>query len=852
MKFVKYFLILAMCCIVLGAASIYGLYKYIEPQLPDVATLKDVRLQTPMQVYSAEGDLIAQYGEKRRIPLTLSQIPPEMVHAFIATEDSRFYEHHGVDPVGIIRAASVALVSGHASQGASTITQQLARNFFLSPERTLMRKIKEAFLAIRIEQLLTKDEILELYLNKIYLGYRAYGVGAAAHVYFGKEVSQLTLGEMAVIAGLPKAPSTFNPLYSHDRALARRNVVLARMLDENYITQQQYQQARGETLEADYHAPTIAFSAPYLTEMVRQEMVHRYGENAYNDGYKVYTTITKKNQLAAQEAVRNNVLAYDMRHGYRGPANVLWRTGEPAWEQKRILDSLKSLPVYGPLFPAVVTAAQADQATALMANGDSITLPMAGIRWARAFKSDNVQGPTPKRATDVLQTGQQIWVRKVDEAWWLAQVPDVNSALVSLNPADGAVKALVGGFDFNQSKFNRATQALRQVGSNIKPFLYTAAMDKGLTLATILNDLPISRWDAGAGTDWRPKNSPPVYDGPIRLRQGLGQSKNVVMVRAMRAMGVDYAAEYLQRFGFPAQNIVHSESLALGSASFTPLQLVRGYAVIANGGFLVDPYFISKIEDMGGNTVFEVKPKVACPTCNLPVIYGDTQRSAVLSDDNVENVAVSQSPNANATVPMPQLEQVSPGQSAPDAGQQYAPHVISTPLAFLIHDALNSNIFGEPGWMGTGWRAGRDLQRHDIGGKTGTTNSSKDAWFSGYGPETVTSVWIGFDDHRRDLGRSSASGAIPDQIAGAEGGAKSAQPAWDEYMKAALEGMPEQPLAPPPGIVSVTIDKRTGKLADGGAGSRPEYFIDGTQPTEHAVHDVGTTLTDNGQTHELF
>lgn len=624
MKFVKYLLILAVCCIVLGAASIFGLYKYVEPQLPDVATLKDVRLQIPMQVYSADGELIAQYGEKRRIPLKLDQIPPVMVHAFIATEDSRFYDHHGVDPVGIFRAASIALVSGHASQGASTITQQLARNFFLSPERTLMRKIKEAFLAVRIEQMLTKDEILELYLNKIYLGYRAYGVGAAAQVYFGKDVSQLTLSEMATIAGLPKAPSTFNPLYSHDRAVARRNVVLSRMLDEHYITQAQYDQARSEDLVANYHAPEISFSAPYLSEMVRQEMIKRYGENAYTDGYKVYTTVTKRLQLAAQESVRNNVLAYDMRHGYRGPSNVLWKVGEAAWDRKQIVDSLKNLPNYGPLAPAVITAANPQEATAMLADGSSIALPMATMRWARPYRSDIQQGPTPKRVTDVVQTGQQVWVRKVNEAWWLSQVPDVNSALVSINPNDGAVKALVGGFDFNQSKFNRVTQALRQVGSNIKPFLYTAAMDKGLTLATILNDLPITRWDAGAGTDWRPKNSPPTYDGPIRLRQGLGQSKNVVMVRAMRAMGVDYAAEYLQRFGFPAQNIVHTESLALGSASFTPMQLVRGYAVLANGGYLVDPYFITKIEDDNGNTVFEAKPKVVCGSCNLPVIYGDT------------------------------------------------------------------------------------------------------------------------------------------------------------------------------------------------------------------------------------
>lgn len=850
MKFVKYLFILAVCCILLGAGSIYGLYKYIEPQLPDVATLRDVRLQIPMQVYSADGELMAQYGEKRRIPLTLNQIPPVMVKAFIATEDSRFYEHHGVDPVGIFRAASIALFSGHASQGASTITQQLARNFFLSPEKTLIRKIKEVFLAIRIEQLLSKDEILELYLNKIYLGYRAYGVGAAAQVYFGKPVEQLTLSEMATIAGLPKAPSTFNPLYSLDRATARRNVVLSRMLSEGYISQSEYNQARNDVIDANYHAPEIAFSAPYLTEMVRQEMVNRYGDKAYEDGYRVYTTVTRKVQQAAQDAVRNNVMDYDMRHGYRGPSNVLWKVGESAWDSKKITSTLKALPTYGPLLPAVVTQADPQEAVATLADGTSVSLRMEGIRWARPYRSDTLQGATPRKVTDAVQTGQQIWVRKVGDAWWLAQVPDVNSALVSINPQNGAVLALVGGFDFNQSKFNRATQALRQVGSNIKPFLYTAAMDKGLTLASILNDVPISRWDAGAGSDWQPKNSPAEYAGPIRLRKGLGQSKNVVMVRAMRAMGVDYAAEYLQRFGFPAQNIVRTESLALGSASFTPLQVARGYSVMANGGFLIDPYFISKIENDQGGVLFEAKPKIACAECDIPVIYGNTPKSDVLENKDMEDPAVSQE-QPNGVVPQPQLEQANQALVAQTGAQEYAPHVINTPLSFLIKSALNTNIFGEPGWQGTGWRAGRDLQRHDIGGKTGTTNSSKDAWFSGYGPGVVTSVWIGFDDHRRDLGRTTASGAIKDQISGYEGGAKSAQPAWDAYMKSVLEGVPEQPLTPPPGVVTVNIDRSTGQLANGG-NSREEYFIEGTQPTTQAVHEVGTEIIDNGETHELF
>ncbi|MDE1484240.1 peptidoglycan glycosyltransferase/peptidoglycan DD-transpeptidase MrcA [Xenorhabdus bovienii] len=842
MKFIKYFLILVVVCILLGTASIFGLYKYIEPQLPDVATLKDVRLQTQMQVYSADGELMAQYGEKRRLPLTLSEMPPLMVKAFIATEDSRFYEHHGVDPIGVIRAVSVMMTSGHASQGASTITQQLARNFFLSREKTLIRKAKEAFLAIKIEQLLTKDEILELYLNKIYLGNRAYGVGAAANVYFGKNANELTLSEMAMIAGLPKAPSTFNPLYSYDRAVSRRNVVLVRMLEEGYITQQQYNEARSEKLVARYHSPQIVFSAPYLTEMVRQEMINRYGENAYTDGYKIYTTITRKVQLAAVDAVRANVIDYDMRHGYRGAQEVLWTISQSAWSQGQIVDKLKTLPKYGPLLPAVVMKSSATQAEAMLVDGSKVELTMAGVRWARQFKSDSLQGAAPRSVNEVIRAGEQIWVRKVNDTWWLAQLPQVNAALVSLNPMNGEVEALVGGFDFELSKFNRVTQSLRQVGSNIKPFLYTAAMDKGLTLASMFNDVPISRWDAGAGTDWRPKNSPPTYDGPIRLRQGLGQSKNVVMVRAMRAMGVDYAADYLRRFGLPGENVVRTESMALGSPSFTPMQMVRGYAVMANGGYLVDPYFITKIENDEGKVLFEAKPKLACPQCeNIPVIYGDTARSIELSEDSIENVTHS-NVTQNSTQPQSELERAPVNTNNDD--QQYAPHVISTPLAFLIHDALNTNVFGEPGWMATGWRSARDLKRRDIGGKTGTTNSSKDAWFSGYGPDMVATVWIGFDEHSRALGRTPA-------LKG-EGGAKSAQPIWNDFMKVALEGVPVKVMEPPAGIVSVTIDRATGKLSNGGGNTRKEYFIEGTQPTEYAVPEAGTTVTENGESQELF
>lgn len=814
------------------------MYKYVEGELPDVATMKDIRLQIPMQVYSADNELIAQYGEKRRIPLPLAEIPPLMVKAFIATEDSRFYDHHGIDPIGIFRAVSVMASSGHASQGASTITQQLARNFYLSPEKTLMRKAKEAFLAIRIEQLFSKDEIMELYLNKIYLGNRAYGVGAAAYVYFGKTVDELTLSEMAMIAGLPKAPSTFNPLYSYDRAINRRNVVLSRMLEEKYITKDQYEQARNEKIVASYHAPKIDFSAPYLAEMARQTLYDKYGEDAYTDGYKVYTTVIRKDQEAATDAVRNNLIDYDTRHGYRGPAEVLWKPTETAWVSEKIIEKLKKSPVYGPLMPGVVLSATGSEAKVMLADGSKIDITMTGVRWARKFISDTQQGASPRAVNAVVQVGEQIWVRKVKDNWWLGQVPDVNAAFVALNPNDGAIIALVGGFDFNMSEFNRVTQSLRQVGSNIKPFLYTAAMDKGLTLSSLLNDVPISRWDAGAGSDWRPKNSPPRYDGPIRLRQGLGQSKNVVMVRAMRAMGVDYAADYLMRFGFPRENINRTEALALGAPSFTPMQMVRGYAVMVNGGYLVDPYYILKIENHNDEVIFEANPKLACPDCtNIPVVYGDTERTIEMKgidDESTEEVTQS---GRNVVNQEPTMEVATSGDENVSSVPQYAPHVISTPLAFLIRDAMMTNIYGEPGWSGTGWRAARDLGgRRDIGGKTGTTNSSKDAWFSGYGPDVVASAWIGFDDNRRTLGRGEA-------------GAKSAQPMWDDFMKSILTGVPVKMMKPPKGVISVSIDSRTGKLGS----SRREYFIEGTEPKEYSVQEVGTTIsTEGGLSQELF
>lgn len=887
MKFLKYFIVFVIVCFFLGLASIYGMYKYVAPELPDVATIRDVRLQTPMQVFSADDKLIAQFGEQRRIPLEHEQIPDMMVKAFIATEDSRFYEHHGIDPVGIARAVVTIVKSGgHRKEGASTITQQLARNYFLTPERTLMRKIREAFLAIKIEQEFEKDEILELYVNKIFLGYRAYGVGAAAYVYFGKEAKDLTLSEIAVIAGLPKAPSNYNPLSSPQQAKKRRDTVLFRMLSENYITQAQFDEAMNEPIVASYHEPAIDFSAPYLAEMVRQEMVRQFGEeSAYSDGFKVYTTISKNHQLAATAALQNNVMEYEERHGYRGAFATLWKPDETALDETAIIAELKKHPQYGPLRSAVVLTTKGSDATALLRNGEKVELTFDNVKWGHAryngrWKTLNTKS---RAINEVIKEGQAIWLRSTDKGWRLAQVPQVNSAIVSVNPQNGALQALVGGFDFNLSKFNRVTQSIRQAGSSIKPFIYAAALDKGMTLATILNDLPITRYINGS-ENWSPKNSPNVYEGPLRLRVGIGKSKNVMIVRAMRAIGVNYAADYLERFGFVSRRIERTESLSLGAATVTPLQMARGYAVFSNGGYLVEPYFIERIEDVNGKVLFEAKPKEACQdnTCDTPVIYGEVERSELLLG-HLEDVTVAEQEEAQESgvivskdasvneegilegpdlaqsqvttqaVPeemllpeitlMPMNHDVVANVDAIDAETTiYAPHVISREIAFLMSDALRTNIFGEAGggWLGTGWRA-RTLERPDIGGKTGTTNQMKDAWFVGYAPGNVAAVWVGFDDHRKGLGSGEA-------------GAQTAEPAWINFMTAALKDVPVVKPVVPEGISEVTIDMRTGKLSNGGPGSKKEYFIKGTEPTVRVVHEVGTQLLDKstGQSIELF
>ena len=835
MRIAKLILSTLFTICILGLVAGGVLYFHLKSSLPSVESLKTVELQQPMQIYTADGKLIGEVGEQRRIPVKLENVPQRLQDAFLATEDSRFYEHHGLDPVGIARAIFVAVNNGGASQGASTITQQLARNFFLTPEKTIIRKAREAVLAIEIENALSKQEILELYLNKIFLGYRSYGVAAAAQTYFGKNLDELTLSEMAVIAGLPKAPSTMNPLYSPKRAEERRNVVLSRMLDENKITKAEYDAAIKEPIVASYHGAKFEFRADYVTEMVRQEMVKRFGEeDAYTKGYKVFTTVLSKDQAEAQKAVRNNLIDYDMRHGWRGGA-PLWKKGEAVWDNERIVAFLKKLPDSEPFIPAAVTALGKNGAELLLANNETMTLSSNAMRWA---------GKSP------VKVGEQIWIRKRDNGEWvLGQIPAANSALVSLNSDNGAIEAMVGGFSYEQSKFNRATQSLVQVGSSIKPFIYAAALEKGLTLSSVLQDSPISIQKPGQPL-WQPKNSPDRYDGPMRLRVGLGQSKNMIAIRALQTAGIDFTAEFLQRFGFKRDQYFASEALALGAASFTPLEMARAYAVFDNGGFLIDPYLIEKIQDNTGKDLFIANPKIACITCNdIPVIYGETKDKIdgfkdVAEVANPDNLKSAQGNNNTDTeegdqqpenVPdLPELQTSALNDGSVDlmadakdgaAKQEYAPRVISGELAFLIRSALNTAIYGEQGlsWKGTSWRIAQSIKRSDIGGKTGTTNSAKVAWYAGFGANLVTTTYVGFDDNKRVLGRGEA-------------GAKTAMPAWVAYMKAALSDVPERQLALPPNIMEKTIDSNSGLLSEGGG--RKEYFIVGTEPKRTYIAEM--------------
>lgn len=681
------------------------LYLYLESQLPNVDSLKTVQLQVPLQIFSKEGLLIQEYGEKKRIPVTYDEIPQTLVHALIATEDQRFFEHPGVDIMGLGRAAVRMVKTGTKSQGGSTITMQVARNFFLTRKKTFLRKFNEIMLAIKIDRELSKEKILELYLNRIYLGNRAYGVGAAAMVYYGKQLKDLNLAELAMIAGLPQAPSTQNPIANPLAAKKRRDHVLERLLEEHYINEEQYQNAINQPITAKYHGTDIKVSAPYVAEMIRQSLYDNFGPDAYTKGYKVYTTIDGNLQNAADEVVEKNLIAYDHRHGYRGPVATI---GEQDSKSLTIIHkSLEKYPTLNNLVPAVITEVHEKEATAIVQNGHSAQIPWSGLSWARPALKNGWVGKSPVKAAQIVAVGDIVYVHSTKEHWELAQIPEAESAMVALNPKNGAIEVLVGGFNFQKSKFNRATQSSRQPGSSFKPFVYAAALNNGYSLATLINDAPIVVDDPSQPNLWRPHNVNLKFNGPTRLKQALVQSKNLVSIRILDDIGINYTIDFLTRFGFNKKLLPKGLSLALGSLSISPMDLTAAYAVFANGGYKVEPFLIDRITDKDGKILLQAKPSVVCNNC----------------DANVDHSTL-------------------------------APRVIPEDITYLMNSALKDVI-----QHGTA-RAARVLNRQDIAGKTGTTNDQVDSWFAGFNSDLVVTTWIGFDNPK-SLHEYAAGLALP-------------------------------------------------------------------------------------------
>lgn len=763
-------------------AVIATAYLIYSPQLPPVSSLRDVQLQTPLKVYSREGQLIALFGEKRRIPLHYQELPQTMVDAFLAAEDDRFFEHPGVDYQGLLRAVINLALTGQKAQGGSTITMQLARNFFLTPERTYTRKIKEILLALRIEDELTKQEILELYLNKIYLGQRAYGVGAAAEVYYGKSVDELSLEQIAMIAGLPKAPSKFNPISNLERAAARRDYVLGRMLELEKITQEEYLTAIATPVEAKRYAVKIEVNAPYIGEMVRAHMIELYGDNAYSAGYNVYTTIEASKQRAAEDAVQSGVIAYDLRHGYGGPEGSI--PVDRLNDVQVLAELVANMPEVGGLKPGVV--AEIKEGTAIVALAkEIIQLDLSGVQWARQYKTQNSMGPKIKAITDVLKVGDIIRVVNTAKGWQLRQIPKVSSALVSLQPEDGAILALTGGFDFYASKFNRVTQARRQPGSSFKPFIYSAAIEAGFTPASVINDAPLVFEDQVTEDSWRPQNYSGKFFGPTRMRLALTKSRNMVSIRLLRDIGRKFAIDYAGKFGFDTERLPKDLTLALGSGAVEPLTLANAYAVLANGGYKVDAYFIDRIEGPDDEVLFRANPVRVC-------------------DEECTRLATEISVHAEERAELGLTESI----GSENAEIRIAPRVISESNAYQIDSMLKDVIK-----FGTGQRA-LTLNRKDLAGKTGTTNDQHDAWFAGYHPHVTTVVWMGFDENR-PLGRNEVGGVA-------------ALPIWIDYMRVALQGEPLIERALPQDMVILRVDPDTGAIVDqeSGYGIEEAFHID--------------------------
>ncbi len=819
-RFFRIILLLLVLGIFSSAALVTGIYFYLKPELPSMEALRDIRFQIPLRVYTQDEKLIAEFGEKRRTPIKYNEVPDKFVKAVLAAEDSDFFKHSGVDIKGLTRAVKLMVQNKGSIKGGggSTITMQLTRALFLNKERKFKRKFKEIILAIQLENELTKEEILELYLNEIYLGKRAYGIQAAAQVYYNKKIDELSLAQLAMIAGLPKAPAANNPVNNPERALERRNWILGRMLELNFITKEQHLEATLEPLTEKDYGQANEISAPYVAEMIRKELFDQFGESIYTEGYKAYATIHSNTQLAANKALELGVHQYDERHGYRGvikhvELEALATLADNFSQQKHQIPELqktlalrnlttqkahetyseeqaellfirnllsqlnidfsayfKQIPASANLHSALTLLVDDESASSilLLENGTLVKASAENILWAAPFVTRNTVGKVPEKISQVLKSGDVVYLRRNQpDSWRLAQIPEVQSAIIALDPQNGAVLALVGGYDHNDSKFNRAVQGGRQAGSSFKPFIYTKALESGFTAASIVNDAPVVFEDSALEGKWKPGNSGGRFYGPMRFRQALYLSRNLVSIRILSTLGVQPTIDSMERFGFEKNQLPANLSLSLGSASLNPMQVATGFSSFANGGYKISPYILDELRDSQDHIIFKANPATVCRQCD-----------AAEDSENSESISESKSGSESEQTPI------------------YAPRIMEERVAYIM-DSILADVITK----GTGRRA-MSMKRNDLRGKTGTTNDQFDAWFTGYNGDIVTSVWIGFDE--------------PQTLGRGEFGATAALPIWLSFMETALQGKEEKVLPRPDKLVTVKINSKTGEAAKPG------------------------------------
>jgi len=812
-----------------SVAAVIGAYYYVAPALPAAEMIRDIPLQIPLRIFSRDGYLISEIGERRRVLITYDDVPAHVVNAFVAAEDQRFWVHPGIDYRGILRALFQLVSTGDIESGGSTLTQQLARSYFLSLDQTAERKFKEASLAVRIEKEFTKEQIMALFLNKMFFGQRAYGVVAAAQVYFNKPLEDINAAEAATLAGVLPAPSRYNPVRSVRNAEMRRRYVLGRMHDIGYVDQQQYDEAMAFPVESRMHGAAIELNAPYVAEMVRREMLSRYGEATYTDGYQVVTTLDARMQRAANYSLRNGLLEYARRRGYRGPLSQielgpeLLETPFEEWP----VEIRQALEQYAPGGLTVALVTEIDEvsngATTITNSGAKLELPWSGLSWAKAYIDHSTFGPAPETVNEVLAVGDVILVMPTaTDSWALAQVPEAQSAVVALDPQDGAISSLAGGFDFATSKFNRVTQASRQPGSSFKPFIYSAALEHGNTVATVILDAPIVISSSELEAVWRPINYSGRFYGPTRLRDAIVRSMNLVSVRLLLfETGFGNAINHIAKFGFGDAALIRNGSLALGGGNATPLDMAQGFAVFANSGYAVKPHVIDSIFGPEGEALYRAEPHVVCRACDA-------------EPDEDHTIQFDEDGNPIAEFPIEQMVEVAldyqpDAATAPElfAHVNKAPRVITEQNAFLIQDLMRDVIR-----RGTGRRA-LVLGRRDLSGKTGTSNDQRDAWFGGFNADLATVVWVGYDDS--------------EPLAPGEEGSRTALPIWIEFMRIALRGAPEHQLPQPEGIISVRIDRETGCPARAGQpNSMWEFFREGHVPVCENIEAVPDIFNDAG------